>query len=233
MTFQTRLEIGFHFLYKAPPHIWLFSFFFPARSFCRYHSKFSCWKLLTQKTEGTKTKAARCLIFWCFFRSCTFWILCNLLLLFTFCQVCLPVKETAEIDTGLAEKSSWDQANIRQKLGLVWRNRKKSSQIIKDYFYLPFFLLIILWPAYLLRNIFGFFYHLLSKPEAHTETGNQARLSVQTNERTNDKDIVYGTKYVHIKSTTVYALRRNWDSPNPFLASECYPPPRNRGEGAH
>jgi hypothetical protein len=28
--------------------------------------------------------------------------------------------------------------------GLVWRNRKKISQIIKDYFRLPFFLLIIL-----------------------------------------------------------------------------------------
>jgi hypothetical protein len=37
------------------------------------------------------------------------------------------------------------------------------------------------------------------------------------------------TKYVHIKSTTVCAPRRNWDSPNPFLASECSPPPRNRG----
>ncbi len=45
----------------------------------------------------------------------------------------------------MAEKPSWDQANRRQKLGLVWRNRKKISQIIKDYFYLPFFLLIILW----------------------------------------------------------------------------------------
>jgi hypothetical protein len=43
------------------------------------------------------------------------------------------------------EKPSWDQANRRQKLGLVWRIRKKISQIIKDYFYLPFFLLIILW----------------------------------------------------------------------------------------
>jgi hypothetical protein len=31
-----------------------------------------------------------------------------------------------------------------KKLGLVWRIRKKISQIIKDYFYLPFFLLIIL-----------------------------------------------------------------------------------------
>jgi hypothetical protein len=45
----------------------------------------------------------------------------------------------------MAEKSSWDQANRRQKLGLVWRIRKKISQIIKDYFCLPFFLLIILW----------------------------------------------------------------------------------------
>ncbi len=36
------------------------------------------------------------------------------------------------------------QANRRQKLGLVWRNRKKISQIIKDYFYLLFLLLIIL-----------------------------------------------------------------------------------------
>jgi hypothetical protein len=56
--------------------------------------------------------------------------------------VCLL--ETADIETGMAEKSSWGQANIRQKLGLVWRNRKKISQIFKDYFYLPFFLLIIL-----------------------------------------------------------------------------------------
>ncbi len=96
------------------------------------------------KTEGTKTKAAGCLFFWCLFPSCTFWILCNLLLLFTFCQVCLLVKETAEIETGMAEKSSWDQANIQKKPGLVWRNRNKISQIIKDYFYLPFFLLIIL-----------------------------------------------------------------------------------------
>jgi hypothetical protein len=54
------------------------------------------------------------------------------------------LKETADIETGMAEKPSWDQANRRQNLGLVWRNRKKISQIIKDYFYIPFFLLIIL-----------------------------------------------------------------------------------------
>jgi hypothetical protein len=50
-------------------------------------------------------------------------------------------KEIAEIETGMAGKSSWDQANSWQKLGLVWRIRKKISQIIKD---LPFYLLIIL-----------------------------------------------------------------------------------------
>jgi hypothetical protein len=42
-------------------------------------------------------------------------------------NVCLLVKETAEIETGMAKKSSWDQANIWQKLGWVWRNRKKIS----------------------------------------------------------------------------------------------------------
>ncbi len=48
------------------------------------------------------------------------------------------MKETAGIETGIAEKSNWEKA----KLGLVWRNRKKISQIIKDSFYLPFFILI-------------------------------------------------------------------------------------------
>jgi hypothetical protein len=43
--------------------------------------------------------------------------------------------------------SSWDQAIREEKLGLVWRNRKKISEIINDYLYLPFFLLIILWSA--------------------------------------------------------------------------------------
>ncbi len=37
---------------------------------------------------------------------------------FTFCQVCLLVKETAEIETGMAEKSSWEQANILTVLPL-------------------------------------------------------------------------------------------------------------------
>ncbi len=41
--------------------------------------------------------------------------------------------------------SSREQASRWKKHGLVWINRKKISQIIKDYFHLPFFLLIILW----------------------------------------------------------------------------------------
>ncbi len=54
----------------------------------------------------------------------------------------------------MAEKSSWDQAHRRQKHGLVGRNRKKISQIIKDYFYLPFFLIIILWLEGILYSMF-------------------------------------------------------------------------------
>jgi hypothetical protein len=53
----------------------------------------------------------------------------------------------------MAGKSSWDQANRLQKLDLVWRIRKKISQIVKDYFYLPFFLLIILCTTLKLKKI--------------------------------------------------------------------------------
>jgi hypothetical protein len=41
--------------------------------------------------------------------------------------------------------SSRDQENRGEKLGVVWRKRKKTSQIINDYLYLLLFLLIILW----------------------------------------------------------------------------------------
>jgi hypothetical protein len=46
----------------------------------------------------------------------------------------MPVKETAEIETGMAEKFSWDQANIRQKLGLVWRIERKLAKLSKTTF---------------------------------------------------------------------------------------------------
>ncbi len=38
-------------------------------------------------------------------------------------------QEAAENETGIAGKARWDQANRQQKPGLVWRNRKKISQI--------------------------------------------------------------------------------------------------------
>ncbi len=47
-------------------------------------------------------------------------------------------KDTAEIETGMAEKSSLGTRQTdgrRQKLGLVWRNRKKIIQIINAYLY--------------------------------------------------------------------------------------------------
>ncbi len=52
-------------------------------------------------------------------------------------------KDTAEIETGMAEKSSPGTRQQSAKT-LVWRNRKKISQIINAYLYSPFFLLIIL-----------------------------------------------------------------------------------------
>ncbi len=42
---------------------------------------------------------------------------------------------------------------------------------------------------------------------------------------------VYTTNYINTKSTTVYVPRRNWDYPNPSIASECAPPPQPGGGG--
>ncbi len=33
------------------------------------------------------------------------------------------------MESEVAEKCSWDQENREEKLGLVWRNRKKTSKI--------------------------------------------------------------------------------------------------------
>jgi hypothetical protein len=44
------------------------------------------------------------------------------------------IQETAENETGMAEKSRWDKANRRQKPGLVWRNRKKLAKLSKTTF---------------------------------------------------------------------------------------------------
>jgi hypothetical protein len=41
------------------------------------------------------------------------------------------------------------------------------------------------------------------------------------------------TKYINIKSTTVYVPSSDWDSPTPSLASECAPSPGTKGGRAH
>ncbi len=116
----------------------------PSKTFLPVSFKNLQLEISHQKQKEQRQNQPDVSFFWCLFFA--FLIYCKLQssLLFTFCQVWMPVKKTAEIETGMAEKSSWDQANLRQKLGLVLKNRKKISQILKDYFYLPFFLLIIL-----------------------------------------------------------------------------------------
>jgi hypothetical protein len=80
----------------------------------------------------------------------------------------------AETETEVAKKSSWDQANRGEKHGLIWRNRKKISQIIKDFFYLPFFLLIILWYTLYSTNVSNASYTRLdpSAPDHFSAEGN-------------------------------------------------------------
>ncbi len=48
--------------YKSSLNIWLFSFHFPAGSFYRHHSKFSCWKLLP-KNRRNKDKSSQMSLF--------------------------------------------------------------------------------------------------------------------------------------------------------------------------
>ncbi len=107
---------------------------FPSKKFLSIPFKIQLLETSPQKQKEQRQNQPDVSFFWCLFPSCTFWILCNLLLLFTFCQVCLLVKETAEIETGMAEKYSSDQANIWQKLGLFWRNRRLFAILSKTTF---------------------------------------------------------------------------------------------------
>ncbi len=77
--------------------------------------------------------------------------------LITYCTVCGCENMYIVQSIHLRERVQDEKKQERQKCpagtrqtdcknwGLVWRNRKKISQINKDYFHLPFFLLIILW----------------------------------------------------------------------------------------
>jgi hypothetical protein len=104
-----------------------------ASSSFQYLSKFSCWNIFPKRT---KTKAARVLISWLPRKFRSLKIVGTSNLLFTFCY-------TAETESEIAEKSNWDQVNRGEKLGLVWRNRKKISQIINDYLLHTVLLLIL------------------------------------------------------------------------------------------
>ncbi len=114
-------------------------FVFSSKKFLLISFKIQLLKTFPQKQKEQRQKQPEVSFFLCLFPSCTFWILCNLLfLLITFCQVCLLVKETADIETGMAEKSSWNRSNIRQKLvwfGEIQRKLAKLSYHSSSYNY--------------------------------------------------------------------------------------------------
>jgi len=94
----------------------------------------SAVRTFSQKTEGAKRKTAR--VSWLprKFRS---------LKILGYCKLTVYI---------LLHRRDWIRNSIkiqlgpdkqREKLGLVWRNIKKISQIINDYLYLPFFFLIV------------------------------------------------------------------------------------------
>ncbi len=125
-----------------------FFFLFPSKQFLPISSQFSCEKLLP-KTKRTMLRRQ-----W----LCEYWYISGTTIQFIFCQVRLinvvslvsimthPPHTVCTHWAGIfGRKVQLGPANRRQKLGLVWRNRKKISQIINDCLCLPFFLLIILW----------------------------------------------------------------------------------------
>ncbi len=98
-------------------HLAIF-FLLPTKKFLPISFKIQLLEISPQKTEGTKTKAARCLFFLMFFPSCIFWILCSLILLFTFCHFVCLLKRLQRL------KQEWQKspAGTRQtdSKNLVW-----------------------------------------------------------------------------------------------------------------
>jgi hypothetical protein len=94
-------------------------------------------------------------------------------------------------------------ANRRQKLGLVWRNRKKISQIINDYLCLPFFLLIILWSDHYSEKLL---------------------------EKNFFPEYTYGFRPQRIQSARISIQPSELGPPRPSPARECMlPPPGSKG----
>jgi hypothetical protein len=104
-------------------HLTVF-FLLPSKKFLQISFKIQLLETSPQ------TEAARCLLFSEVF---SLPVHLELFAIFSYCLhfakfVCL---ETAETETGMAEKSSWDQANIQQNLCLIWRNRRKLAKLSK------------------------------------------------------------------------------------------------------
>jgi hypothetical protein len=76
--------------------------------------------------------------------------------------------------------------------GLVWRNRKKISQIIKDYFHLPFFLLIILW-----SNHSGIFQIILVGTMSDKRNSSGPAANTSNHGQVRDQDMLKGMRIVY------------------------------------
>jgi hypothetical protein len=63
------------------------------------------------------------------------------LLNFRFFKFITFLQALQRFEQKVAEKASWDPANRGQKLGLIWKTKRKSVQIISDDHCFPFCLL--------------------------------------------------------------------------------------------
>jgi hypothetical protein len=106
---------------ESPLKHWAIFFLLPSKKFLPISFKIQLMETSPQKQKGQRQKQLDVSFFWCLFPSwarCLFFLMyfpflyisvrCSLLLRFIFCQVYLPVKETAEIETGMAETLRWE-----------------------------------------------------------------------------------------------------------------------------
>jgi hypothetical protein len=89
-------------------------FLLPSKEFLSISFKIQLLETSPQKQKEQRQKQLDVCFFWVFSLPVHF----EFFAVFSYCLhfakfAKLPVKETAEIETGMAEKSSWGQANIR------------------------------------------------------------------------------------------------------------------------
>ncbi len=94
-------------------------------------SNFSCWNIFPKNSKNKDISSLGILRNWLPHK-------------FKSLKILGPLSNFSDTAETESEMSSWDQAYRGGKLGLVWRNRKKISQIIKGYLYLPFFLCYVM-----------------------------------------------------------------------------------------